>query len=118
MSGGRFNYIQYRILDIIDSIDEELEIQGKPREDLHDFFRKEYYEKYPEDKFNYTYPEDIRGEFLLGMKILKVAHIYAQRIDWLLSGDDDEDSFRERLKEELGELDYVIKTDSELKIKG
>jgi hypothetical protein len=33
-----------------------------------------------------------------------MAEIYAQRIDWLLSGDDGEDSFRERLKEDLEKL--------------
>ena len=38
------------------------------------------------------------------MHILKQAEIYAQRIDWLLSGDDGEESFHERLKEELEEL--------------
>lgn len=118
MSGGRFNYQQSRLIDIIESIDEELEMQGKLREDVNDFFRKEFYEEYPEDKFNYTYPEDIQGEFLLAKKILRLAYIYAQRIDWLLSGDDGEDSFRKRLKEELGELDYIEKTDDYIKIRG
>lgn len=40
-----------------------------------------------------------------GLVALKVAAIYAQRIDWLLSGDDGEESFKRRLKEELDELD-------------
>jgi len=39
------------------------------------------------------------------MKVLKVASVYAQRIDWLLSGDDGEESFLKRLKEELGQLE-------------
>lgn len=34
----------------------------------------------------------------------KKAYIYAQRIDWLLSGDDGEKSFHKRLKEELQQL--------------
>lgn len=34
-----------------------------------------------------------------------MASIYAQRIDWLLSGDDSEDSFKKRLKENLDELE-------------
>ena len=34
-----------------------------------------------------------------------MAAIYAQRIDWLLSGDDGEESFKRRLKEELDELE-------------
>ena len=36
---------------------------------------------------------------------MKTAAIYAQRIDWLLSGDDGEQSFKERLKEDLDELE-------------
>lgn len=39
-----------------------------------------------------------------GLMALKVAAIYTQRIDWLLSGDDGEESFKRRLKEELDAL--------------
>ena len=48
---------------------------------------------------------EVLEEFKKGLKILKKAAIYAQRIDWLLSGDDGEDSFKRRLKEELDELE-------------
>ena len=48
---------------------------------------------------------EVVEEFKKGLKILKTAAIYAQRIDWLLSGDDGEESFKERLKEELDELE-------------
>ena len=48
---------------------------------------------------------EVVEEFKNGLKILKTAAIYAQRIDWLLSGDDGEKSFKERLKEELDELE-------------
>lgn len=48
---------------------------------------------------------EIVEEFKKGLKILKTAAIYAHRIDWLLSGDDGEESFKERLKEDLAELD-------------
>jgi hypothetical protein len=36
-----------------------------------------------------------------GLEILKNAFVYTQRIDWLLSGDDSEESFHQRLKEDL-----------------
>lgn len=42
-----------------------------------------------------------------------MAQIYTQRIDWLVSGDDSEDSFRERLKEDLEE--YKNKQDDDSK---
>jgi hypothetical protein len=48
---------------------------------------------------------EIIEEFKKGLKILKMASIYAQRIDWLLSGDDSEDSFKRRLKENIDELE-------------
>ena len=48
---------------------------------------------------------EVVDEFKKGLKILKTAAIYAQRIDWLLSGDDGEESFKERLKEELDDLE-------------
>ena len=38
--------------------------------------------------------------------MLKKAYIYAQRVDWLLSGDDGNESFIERLTEELNKLEY------------
>lgn len=48
---------------------------------------------------------EVLDELKKGLEILKKAAIYTQRIDWLLSGDDGEDSFKRRLKEELDELE-------------
>ena len=41
------------------------------------------------------------AEFEQGVLLLEQAAIYAQRIDWLISDDDDEDTFHERLEAEL-----------------
>lgn len=49
--------------------------------------------------------QEVVEEFKKGLKILKTAAIYAQRIDWLLSGDDGEESFKRRLKEDLDKLE-------------
>jgi hypothetical protein len=43
-------------------------------------------------------------EFKNAAKYLRIAYVYAQRVDWLISGDDGEESFLERLKEELEKL--------------
>ena len=80
MSGGAFDYKQYNIKEIIDAINEVIEHNP------------------------YKYPDDIIEEFKKGVDILKKAHVYAQRIDYLISGDDGEESFHRRLKEELDEL--------------
>lgn len=104
MSGGHFDYDQYRINNIIDSIERELNLQGKqiPKEEL--WMNEEYYKKYPEEKFHTTYPDEIQKKFQEGIRALKIAKIYAHRIDWFLSGDDGEESFLERLSEELSEI--------------
>jgi hypothetical protein len=38
------------------------------------------------------------------VKVLKIAQVYAQRVDWFLSGDDGEESFLRRLDEDLENL--------------
>lgn len=99
MSGGCFDYNQYRINDIADSIERELNRQGKekPKDEL--YFDDEYFEKY-----YYTYPEIVQEKMREAVKQLKIAAVYAQRVDWLLSGDDDEESFIKRLSDDLNNL--------------
>jgi hypothetical protein len=108
MSGGHFEYQQHRINDIIESIQEQIDRSGreKTKEELREWggYDPEYYEKYPDEKYYHEYPADVINEFKIGVEKLKEAYIYAQRIDWLLSGDDGEESFLERLKEELNKL--------------
>ena len=36
---------------------------------------------------------------------IRIAEIYATRVDWMMSGDDSEESFRERVKEDLAEFE-------------
>ena len=102
MSGGAFEYNQYRIRLIWEEIQEELDKQGQDKQVQ--FFEKEYYEKYPEARFEEVYREDVQQIFKDGIEALKKAEIYAQRIDWFLSGDDGEDSLVSRLKSDLDKL--------------
>lgn len=114
MSGGHFEYSQYRINDIADELEEIIEKNGKPIpwEDLDYYDRQQFdnnektYEKAEavEKFYNTYYPPEIIERFKEGLKVLRRAYIYAQRIDWLLSGDDGEDSFMRRLDKELVEL--------------
>ena len=107
MSGGFFNYDQARIRNIIDSIEELIKNNGraKTEEEIRYAawctFDDDYFDKHPEDKFWHKYPDEIIEEFKKGLTYLKIACVYAQRIDWLVSGDDGEDSFHSRLKKEL-----------------
>ena len=104
MSGGTFEYAQRRIADIHEEIQSQLDKQGKLRDKEDLWMQKEYYEKYPEEKFEHTFREDVQEVFKEGIEILKKAEIYAQRIDWYLAGDDGEDSLIRRLKSDLESL--------------
>ena len=105
MSGGHYDYLQYRITEITDSIEQAVRDSGtkKPKNELYN--NDDFYEKYPEELNYYKYPDHVIKEFKNGIKLLEKAQVYAQRIDWLLSGDDGEDSFIERLEEDLGKLE-------------
>lgn len=43
-------------------------------------------------------------EFKKAVALLRRARVYARRIDWLASGDDGEETFHRRLKQDLAEL--------------
>jgi hypothetical protein len=108
MSGGTFDYDQYKISYIADQIEHEIEKSGRKKtaEELKEQeYRSQYWDQtYPEDLYHYEYPPEVIEKFKEGVKALRIAQIYAQRIDWLLSGDDGEESFLRRLKEELNEI--------------
>lgn len=110
MSGGFFNYDQSKIRNMIDSIEHLIERNGraKTHEELTDGYSfvgdtnyKEYYEKYPNEKFFPAYSDEVIEEFKKAVQHLRVAYVYAQRIDLLVSGDDSEESFMKRLKNDL-----------------
>ena len=168
MSGGHFDYQQYVIDDIANSIEKEIEEANKPkppkvwREDVSVFrkidewhskgiymgfktydeavknlkkdkaykFIREYekdgkriaefmegdklievkeikYQEYEDGECYPEYTEETIQIFKDAVKILRKAAIYANRIDWFLSGDDGEDNLKERLEEELKELEDV-----------
>jgi hypothetical protein len=48
--------------------------------------------------------QEVIEEFKKGAEIIKLAQIYMQRMDWLLSGDDGEESFISRLKQDKEKL--------------
>jgi len=91
MSGGHFQYKQWEINYIADEI-EQLILNNEVL--LQEFFQLE------EPRFT---PETIE-EFKKGLSILRQAYVYAQRIDWLVCGDDGEDSFHRRLQHDLKKL--------------
>jgi hypothetical protein len=110
MSGGFFDYDQSKIKNMIDSIEDLIANNGrvKTEQEIIDgawgAFDDDYFNKYPEDMFWHKYPDEVIEEFKKGITHLQIAYIYAQRIDWLVSGDDGEESFIRRLNEDLSKL--------------
>ena len=103
MSGGAFDYKQYHIKQIAEDIQSELNKQGREKSKEEQYMMGDYYEKYPEARFEITYPKEIQDRMNEAVKALEIAHIYAQRVDWYLSGDDGDESFLKRLNEELNQ---------------
>jgi hypothetical protein len=83
MSGGTFDYGQFRIADIVNAIEDAV---------------------YNNETAEHPYSEETIHLFKYGVKYLKAAQIYTHRIDWLLAGDDGEESFHERLASDLEEF--------------
>jgi xylose isomerase len=89
MSGGRFGYSQHKLTVMVEEIESIIQNNGV------------------KDEWGYAdnFSEETLQEFRNGIAALKRAYVYAQRIDWLVSGDDSEPYFHKRLQQELKELD-------------
>lgn len=96
MSGGSFDYKQYEIARIADDIENLIEINGKKRDGKIESWEETNY---------YEYPPDVIQKFKEAVLHLRTAQVYAHRIDWLVSGDDSEESFLRRLNEDLMKID-------------
>ena len=89
MSGGHFSGTQYHIGEIARDIEEEirdnksneLDVFGNPR--------------------GRQYSRKVIKAMKYAVRLLREADIFVNRIDYLLSGDHGEESFLQRLKEDL-----------------
>ncbi len=81
MSGGAFDYKQTHVKDIIEVL------EGRLRDDSTGLSDK------------------TRHEFRIGLSLLRMAFVYADEIDLLLSDDTGEDTFHERLHQKISCLD-------------
>ena len=92
MSGGHFDYNQYRITTIADTIESMIWNNNSQEVDQWG------------DTIGNEYSEETIAEFEKAVFYLNLAYVYAQRIDWLVSGDDGEETFHKRLKEDLEKI--------------
>lgn len=89
MSGGYFNYDQYRLNDIASAIEELIKQNDDTSLNEYGDPRGRGYTPETIEKFRETVHELRRSEEM------------AQRIDWLVSDDDSQESFHRRWKEEV-----------------
>ena len=78
MSGGYFNYVQHQMMNAAEELT-ELVSSG-------------------------TYPPEQRKAMQTGLLLLKMATVYMSRIDYYVCADDGDETFLERLAEDLKEL--------------
>ena len=110
MSGGRFSYKQWHIDNIADQIEQEVILSGKPiPKQKWSYYERQEFEETHKHPMNYAYPDSVLRRMEEAVYALRAAAIYAQRVDYLLSGDDGEESFEERLSKELSELNSKSK---------
>ena len=93
MSGGHFDYNQWKIGEIADEIERLVDTNN-------DQSTNEW-----GDPVGRGYGLLTISEFYRAIRILRIAEVYAQRIDWLVSDDDSEESFHQRLREDLNKLE-------------
>lgn len=89
MSGGFFDYQQYHIQDIAEDIDKLIASNDDQTKD-----------EWGETKGR-GYPPEIIERFKETSHTLKQAGEMAQRVDWLVSDDDGEESFMSRWDKEV-----------------
>ena len=93
MSGGHFDHKQHEIEWIVREIERLIEVNGSTELNCYG------------DKIGYGFSPETMSHFEDAVMCLRKAAAYAQRIDWLVSGDDSEKSFNSRLVEELNKID-------------
>ena len=82
MSGGEFEYVQDRISVVADEFEENLE----------------HYAEY-----EYISPR-VLASFKETIYLLRVAAVRLQRADWLISGDDGEETYWQRMANDLKKI--------------
>lgn len=95
MSGGAFDYMEYRLGEWADQIQDAIDDNEVP----------------PSDSFSLNwwtgrrYSDETLKEFKETIKLLRQCKVRLKRVDYLLEDDDSEESFHRRLKEELEQLE-------------
>ena len=93
MSGGHFNYDQYKISQIIEDI--KVLVLTNDSTEVDSFG----------DPMGRNYPPEVIEKFVEAVIVLKSAFAYVHCIDYLVCGDTGPDTFLQHLDNELGRID-------------
>jgi hypothetical protein len=107
MSGGHFDYNQHKFFEIAESIQSIIDrnyVKMSDSELKENFISKETLENNPEYAYYHSFPPEVINKFIEAVNIIRKAYVYAHRIDWLVSGDDSNETFMKRLDDELYDL--------------
>lgn len=69
-----------------------------------------YYDRYPYNADVLNLSDETINVMKEAYRQIRIAEIYAERVDWMMSGDDSEECFRERIKEDLEEFEEEYAT--------
>lgn len=93
MSGGTFNHDDYHISRIANEIEDIIVKNDSTEKDEYGY------------EVGHHYSAETLKKFQRAVDLLCVASVFVHRIDWLLAGDDGEDTFHERLEHDLKKLE-------------
>ncbi|MEW6095264.1 MAG: hypothetical protein AB1567_01875 [bacterium] len=93
MSGGHFDYQEFRLEEIATEIQKLIDNNDSDLLDEYSDLVGKHYS-----------PETIE-KFKEAVRFLAIAEIYATRIDYLVSGDDSEETFHKKLIKQLNKVD-------------
>jgi hypothetical protein len=96
MSGGHFDYIEFRIEEASRGIDELIETNDN--DSINEWGGRR----------GGGYSEETIEKFKTAAEFLKVASIMLRRVDYLVCGDDGENSFHRRWDNELKNYKYYL----------
>ena len=99
MSGGTFNYAQYRI---------EWEIAERLWQEIISNKKSDESELESGALEEHRWSDETIVEFYKAMEALRRAYVYAHRIDWLIACDDGEDTFHRRLQDDLKNFQFQL----------
>ncbi len=68
------------------------------------------YDRYPDGVDVLELSDETINAMKEAYRQIRIAEIYAERVDWMMSGDDNEECFRGRIKEDLEEFEKEYAT--------